>query len=88
MTSVASRAKTSVAAAEDTVHLNGIDNTLAGVPSAHPKDVVGEIEMSGVFSAAATDVFAPDTTDAFSAYTTDVLFAARAASGVFLPSKL
>ena len=42
-----------------------------------PKGVVDEIKMSGVFSAAATDVLALDTTDVFSADTTDVLSAAK-----------
>ena len=37
--------------------------------------------MSGVFSAAATDVLALDATDVFSADTTDVLSAAKAADG-------
>ena len=43
--------------------------------------MVDEIEMSGVFSAAATDVLALDATDVFSADTADVLSAAKAASG-------
>ena len=42
--------------------------------------------MSGVFSAAATDVLALDTTDVFSADTTDVLSAAKAASGGSCPA--
>ena len=49
--------------------------------------MMDEIEMSGVFSAAATDVLALDTTDVFSADTTDVLSAAKAASGGFCPAK-
>ena len=43
--------------------------------------MVDEIEMSGVFSAAATDVLALDATDAFSADTTDVFYAAKADDG-------
>ena len=42
--------------------------------------------MSGVFSAAATDVLALDATDVFSADTTDVLSAAKAASGGSCPA--
>ena len=42
--------------------------------------------MSGVFSAAATDVLALDATDVFSADTTDVLSAAKAADGGFCPA--
>ena len=45
-----------------------------------------EIETSGVFSAAATDVLALDATDVFSADTTDVLSAAKAASGGSCPA--
>ena len=41
--------------------------------------------MSGVFSAAATDVLALDATDVFSADTTDVLSAAKAADGGSCP---
>ena len=44
--------------------------------------------MSGVFSAAATDVLALDATDVFSADTTDVLSAAKAASGGSCPANL
>ena len=40
-----------------------------------------EIEMSGVFSAAATDVLALDATDVLSADTTDVFSADKTASG-------
>ena len=50
---------------------------------------VDEIEMSGVFSAAATDVLALETieaTDVFSADTTDVLSAAKAANDDFCPA--
>ena len=46
-----------------------------------PQGVVDEIEMSGVFPAAATDVLALDATDVFSADTTDVFSAAKAAEG-------
>ena len=46
------------------------------------------IEMSGVFSAAATDVLALDATDVFSADATDVLSAAKAASGGSCPANL
>ena len=53
-----------------------------------PRGVVDEIEMSGVFSAAATDVLALDTTDVFSADTTDVLSAAKAADGGFCPVRI
>ena len=42
--------------------------------------------MSGVFSAAATDVLALDATDVFSADTTDVFSAAKAASGGSCPA--
>ena len=42
--------------------------------------------MSGVFSAAATDVLALDATDVFSADTTDVFPAAKAASGASCPA--
>ena len=45
-----------------------------------------EIAMSGVFSAAATDVLALDATDVFSADTTDVFSAANAASGGSCPA--
>ena len=48
--------------------------------------MVDEIEMSGVFSAAATDVLALDATDVFSADTTDVLSAAKAADGGSCPA--
>ena len=44
--------------------------------------------MSGVFSAAATDVLALDATDVLSADTTDVLSAAKAASGGSCPAIL
>ena len=44
------------------------------------------MEMSGVLSAAATDVLALDATDVFSADTTDVLSAAKAASGGSCPA--
>ena len=47
--------------------------------------MVYEIEMSGVFSAAATDVLALDATDVFSADTTDVFSAAKAADGGSCP---
>ena len=57
-----------------------------GAPSAPPQGVVDEIEMSGVFSAAATDVLALDATDVFSADTTDVFSAAKAASGGSCPA--
>ena len=57
---------------KDTRRLNEIDDTLeGGPPSAPPKGVVDEIEMSGVFSAA-TDVLALDTTDVSSPDMTDV----------------
>ena len=42
--------------------------------------------MSGVFSAAATDVLALDATDAFSADTKDVFSGANAASGGSCPA--
>ena len=42
--------------------------------------------MSGVFSAAATDVLALDATDVFSADTTEVFSAAKAASGGSCPA--
>ena len=42
--------------------------------------------MSGVFSAAATDVLALDATDVFSADTTDVFSAAKAAEGGSCPA--
>ena len=42
--------------------------------------------MSGVFSAAASDVLALDATDVFSADTTDVFSAAKAASGASCPA--
>ena len=48
--------------------------------------MVDEIEMPGVFSAAATDVLALYATDVFSADTTDVLSAAKAADGGFCPA--
>ena len=44
--------------------------------------------MSGIFSAAATDVLALDATDVFSADTADVLSAAKAASGRSCPANL
>ena len=56
-----------------------------GTPSATPQGVVDEIQMAGVFSAAARDVLALDATDAFSADTTDVMSAAKAASGGSCP---
>ena len=43
--------------------------------------MVDEIEMYGVFSAAATGVLALDATDVFSANTTDVFSAAKSADG-------
>ena len=46
-----------------------------------PHGAVDFIEMSGVFSAAATDVLALDATDVFSAGTTEVFSAAKAAVG-------
>ena len=46
-----------------------------------------EIEMSGVFSAAATDVLALDATDVFSAGATNVFSAAKAASGGSCPAR-
>ena len=45
-----------------------------------------EIEMSGVFSAAATDVLALGATDVFSADTPDVFSAAKAADGGSFPA--
>ena len=42
--------------------------------------------MSGVFSAAATDVLALDATDVFSADTTDAFSAAKAADGGSCPA--
>ena len=42
--------------------------------------------MSGVFSAAATDVLALDATDVFSADAADVMSAAKAASGGSCPA--
>ena len=42
--------------------------------------------MSGIFSAAATDVLALDAPDVFSADTTDVMSAAKAASGGSCPA--
>ena len=42
--------------------------------------------MSGVFSAAATEVLALDATDVFSADTTDVYSAAKAADGGSCPA--
>ena len=51
-----------------------------------PQCVVDEIEMSGVFSAAATDVLALDATDVFSADTTEVFSAAKAADGGSCPA--
>ena len=48
--------------------------------------MVDEVEMSGLFSAAATDVLALGATDVFSADTTDVLSAAKAASGGSCPA--
>ena len=42
------------------------------------------MEMSGVFSAAATDVLTLDATDVFSEDTTDVLSAAKAADKVLV----
>ena len=51
-----------------------------------PQGVVDFIEMSGVFSAAATDVLALDATDVFSADTTDVFSAAKAASSGSCPA--
>ena len=52
-----------------------------------PQGVVDEIEMSGVFSAAATDVMALDATDVFSADTTDVMSAAKPVDGGPCPAK-
>ena len=57
-----------------------------GAPQAPHQGVVDE--MSGVFSAAATDVLALDATDVFPADTTDVLSAAKAASGGSCPANL
>ena len=79
-TSVASRAKTSVAAAEKTPDIS-ISSTTPRGRRRRPRGVVDFIEMSGVFSAAATDVLALDTTNVFSADTTDVLYAAKADDG-------
>ena len=57
-------------------------------PSAFPpQGVVDEIETSGIFSAAATDVLALDATDVFSADTTEVFSAAKAASGGSCPAE-
>ena len=56
------------------------------VSAAPPQGVVDFIEMSGVFSAAATDVLALDATDVFSADTTDVFSAAKAADGGSCPA--
>ena len=47
-----------------------------------------EIEMPGVFSAAARDVLAADTTNVFSADTTDVMSAAKAASDGSCPARV
>ena len=47
------------------------------VAKAAPQGVVNFIEMSDVFSAAATDVLALDATDMFSADTTDIMAAGR-----------
>ena len=84
-TSVVSRAKTSVAAAENTPDISTKSTTPRGCLR-RPRGVVDEIEMSGVFSAAATDVLAFDATDVFSADTTDVFSAAKAASGGSCPA--
>ena len=71
----------------DTKNLNEIGNTLGGpLAPTTTQGVVDEIEMSGVFSAAATDVLALDATDVFSADTTDVLSAAQAADGGSCPA--
>ena len=61
-TSVVSRAKLSVASEKTPRHHNEIDNTLRGRLRRPPSGMVDGIEMSGVFSAAATDVLALDTT--------------------------
>ena len=70
-TSVVSRAKTSVAAAADNKPDISISSTTPRWRRRRPRGVLDFIEMSGVFSAAATDVLALDTTDVFSADTTD-----------------
>ena len=60
--------------------------TRTTVSSGPPQGVVDYIEMSDVFSAAATEVLALDAMDVFSADKTDVLSAAKAASGGSCPA--
>ena len=88
-TSVVSAAKTSVVSAAKKAATSDISmsSTTPRGRRRRPRGVVDFIEMSGDFSAAATDVLALDTTDVFSADTTDVLSAAKAADGSFCPAK-
>ena len=53
-------------------------------PKAPSLGAVGFTEMSGGFSAAATDILALDTADALSAHATHVLTATKDAAAVFL----
>ena len=80
MTSVVSAQKTSVETNQD-ICCSSRKGT-----ARPPLGVFDFIEMSGVFSAAATDVLALDATDVFSADTTDVFSAAKAACGGSCPA--